>query len=357
MEAARVLSPAPPDMTGADLAATPSPDEKGFFYPDYVLPDYDSAVDTANITPLGEPVHHRGYGTVYLEEWPMLDEAGTRYQVARCIADKPVSKMWVAKETAWSTQVEGINIDVARKLMKLGLHVLVKGPEIDSSLPLSHSAYNTHLILDALQELHEDVDTSSVALEGYSRGSMIAFGTNAYAKHFGRRILYSNLTDPCVARPIQLDLETVKKAVTLPVDIALLEFDVARSLASPRRGKHLLKTIKPTPKGLLQFVRTGGPLMNGEAGMMAAHTPHDMQATIAFFRRCRVNDANLYEQILADRRGVRFVRPEGGHGGGLDRRIIGNISVRFSRLAEQLAEGRDAEELDYHYITHGLKAT
>lgn len=360
MEAAHVL-PAklpghPGDTARVPLAALPSSSKRGFFYPDYALPDYDSRVDITNIKPLREPKHYPGYGMVYLEEWPLDDETGTRYKIARCVADKPVSNVWAAKDTAWSTQIEGANMDIARRLMGLGLHALIKGPEIGSSIPLSRSAYNTHLVLDALQELDDDTDTSEVVIEGYSRGSMIGFGTNAYARRFGRRILYSNLTDPCVGRPIQRDLETVKKAATLPVDIALLEFDVARSLLDFKRAPHLLKTVDITPKGLLQFVRTGAPLMNGEAGMMAEQTPLDMQATIAFFRRCRVNDANLYERILADRPGVRFVRPEGGHGAGLDTRIIGNVILRFGRMAEQLAEGRRPDELDYRRITHGAPA-
>jgi hypothetical protein len=361
MEAANVLPATLPDPSGdiarAPLAAIPPPDERGFFYPDYVLPSYDNSVDAAHIKPLGEPRHYPGYGTVHLEEWPMEDEAGTRYKVARCIADNPVSSVWAAKDTAWSTQVEGANMDIARRLMGLGLHVLVKGPEIGSSIPLSESAYNTHLVLDTLRERYDDIDTSAVAIEGYSRGSMIGFGTNAYAERFDRRILYSNLTDPCVGRPIQRDIETVKKAATLPADIALLEFDVARSLMDFKRARHLLKTVDITPKGLLQFVRTGAPLMNGEAGMMAEQTPLDMHATIAFFRRCRVNDAKLYERILMDRPGVRFVRPEGGHGAGLDTRIIGNVALRFGRLAEQLAEGRTPDDLDYHYITFNQKTS
>lgn len=361
MEAAKTIGTPPPAVSSPEQAAArlrviPSPPEEGFFYPDYELPEYDSAVDTAGIKPLGEPVHHKGYGTVHKEEWPMLDEAGTRYQVARCLADKPASGVWVEKDTAWSTQVEGANMDIARKLMKIGFNVLVKGPEIGSSLPLSQSAYNTHLIMDAMQELH-DADMSAVADEGYSRGAMIGFGVSAYAKQFDRKIIYSNLTDPCVGRPIQRDLATAKKAVTLPADILMLDVAVGRSLLDVHRGRHLLKTIDPSPKGLLQFVRTGWPLMNGEAGKMAARTPYDMQATIAFFRRCQVNDVDLYQKILAGRPGVRFVRPEGGHGGGLDRRVIGNIAVRFGRLAEQLAEGRGPEELDYRRITYGHNVT
>jgi hypothetical protein len=351
MEAAKALSPSP-GIQDLSLAADPSPSEKGFFYPDYVLPDYNDTAEPTYIRSIGQPGKHRDYGTTYLEEWSMHDEAGTRYRVARCLADQPISDVWVIKDTAWSTQPEGVNIDVARKLMKLGFNVLIKGPEVDSSLPLSQSAYNTHQILNAMEQ-RGNIDARYITVEGYSRGSMIGFGVNAYAALFGRRVLYSNLTDPCVARPIKADLETVKKAATLPLDIALLELDVMRSVLDIRRGRYLLDTIDPTPRGLRQFVRTGGPLMNGEAGMMAARTPLDMQATIAFFRRCRINDAELYEAILADRSGVRFVRPEGGHGGGLDQRIIGNIAVRFERLGSQLADGRQPDELDFQEITHG----
>ena len=331
---------------------TPSPDERVFLCDDYVLPEYDSEVDIDDITLLGKPSRHRDYGTAYHEEWRMHDGHDTRYRIMRCEADEPISDIWVVKDTAWSTQVEGANVDVARKLMKLGFNVLIKGPEIGSSLPLSQSAFNTHKVLDAMEQ-DGRMDASRIAVEGYSRGSMIAFGTSAYAERFGRKVIYSNLTDPCVARPIQRDFETVKKAVTLPVDLAMLELAVAHSLTDPRRGIHLLKTIDPTPRGLLQFIRTGAPLMNGEAGKLAAQTPLDMQATIAFFRRCRVNDEKLYRHILADRPGVRFVRPEGGHGGGLDKRIIGNVAVRFGRLAEELESGQSPDNLDYHYITHG----
>ena len=362
MEAAKALANQLPghirglEERPAIRAVDPSQAEKGSFYPDYVLPDYESTVDAEHIRPIGEPKQHSSYGVVHMEEWPMNDEKSTRYRVARCIASRPISNVWVAKDTAWSTQPEGANIDVARKLMKLGFNVLVKGPEIGSSLPLSQSAYNTHQVLDTLQAMYGGVDTSFVAVEGYSRGSMIGFGTNAYAERFGRRIIYSNFTDPCVGRPITFDLETVKKAITLPLDIGMLEVAVAFSLADIHRGPHLLKTIDPTPKGLLQFIRTGAPLMNGEAGMMAAQTPLDMEATIAFFRRTRVNDEQLFRDILADRPGVRFVRPEGGHGNGLDKRVIGNIAVRFGRIAEQLAEGCAPDNLDYEHIIFGRRS-
>jgi len=327
--------------------------EEEFLYGDYILPDYDGTVDTSNIASL-RPPKSGAHGTTYLEEWPMNDKSGTRYRILECIANNPRSNMWVVKDTAWSTQPAGVNLDVAEELMKLGFNVLEKGPEIGSSLPLSESAHNTHVVLDTMEQLGR-MNAGHVAVEGYSRGAMIAFGTNAYAEQFDRRIVYSNLTDPCVAIPVKADVEAAKKAATLPLDLLMLGVAVAKGLADPRHTKHFMETLDLSVDGAVQFWRTGKSLMNGEAGMLAARTPEDMQATIAFFRRCRVNDGSIFKQILSDRPGVRFVTPEGGHGGALDRRIIGNIAVRFGRLGTQLAEGRSPDELDYQQITYGPK--
>lgn len=331
------------------------------WYPDYELPDYEVDAGEATSYP-GSGKRQNGYGLTYIDKWDMNDEAGTSYQVMRCLADEPRSNVWIVKDTAWSTQVTGLNTDVARKMMKMGFNVLVKGPEINSSIPLSQTAFNMHKILDTMHE-KGDLDARQIAVEGYSRGSMVGFGTNAYAPQFNRQVLYSNLTDPCIGRPINVkhkvipsDMETVKKAVTLPADIAMLGIAVAKGLMQPS-GRRLAKSVDFSPKGAAQFYRTGKPLMTGEAGMLATQVPDDMQATIAFFRRCHVNDADAFEEILGTRRpGVRFVRPEGGHGGGIDSRIIGNVAVRFGRLADQLSEGRTPSDIDYRYITFGIKS-
>lgn len=328
--------------------------EEGFSrYSAYRLPDYQSEAAENPLIERGAE-DHPGYGIIYPERWQMIDEGETQYDVLRCEAENPRTNIWIVKDTAWGTQTEGLNTDVARKLMGMGFNVLIKGPEIGTSLPLSQSAFNTHKLLDA-QQRRGVLNASQYLIEGYSRGSMIAFGTSGYSHRFNRRALYANLTDPCVALPVGKNIDTLKKAPTLPIDIALLGFAAAKGLAHPTRGKHLVSTIDISPKGAVQFWRTGKPLMTGEAGMMATQTPLDMQATIAFFRRCRVNDEQVFRAILGNRPGVRFVRPEGGHGGGIDSKIIGNIAVRFGRIADQLEEGRRPDELDYKHVLHGLR--
>ncbi len=333
-------------------------EENAKLYAGYELPNYQDISGQPTVT-YGEGKQQSDYGVTYIDRVEMNDEAGTSYDVMRSMSDNPLSDVWIVKDTAWGTQVNGLNTDVARKLMQIGFNVLVKGPEIHSSIPLSQSAYNTHVILDMYESLGY-LNAKEFAGEGYSRGSMLLFGTNAYADHFDRKVLYSNMTDPCVALPVRvknMDSATAKKAIALPMDIGMLGIAVAKGLVHPTRGKHMMKSVDLSLDGAKQFYRTGKPLMNGEAGMMATNTPKDMQATIAFFRRCQANDEPVYREILGDSRpGVRFVSPEGGHGGGIDKRIIGNIAVRFGRLAEELIEKGGSAEIDYRYITHGLKS-
>ncbi|MEI8338330.1 MAG: hypothetical protein WCF91_00155 [bacterium] len=323
-------------------------------YKDYQLPEYLHAADVANLQ-LVEEQEHTNLGTIFKEHWVMGDEAQTEYNVLRCEASEPRTDVWTVKDLAWSTQLEGLNTDVARKIMRLGMNAIIKGSELHNSIKLSESAYNTHAILDGYQKLGY-LDAKHIAVEGYSRGSMIGFGTNAYAEQFDRRVIYSNLTDPCMALGIHADAETVKKAISLPIDLGLLGAAALQGIiANPNRGRHLIKTIDFSPEGAAQFVRTGRHLLNGEAGMMATKTPLDMKATIAFFRLSEANDEPVYRQLLAGREGVRFVQPEGGHGGGIDSRIIGNVAVRMGRLVDQLAEGRSPDDINYQKILYGDK--
>ena len=143
MEAAEHFIASPPaDSAGptaelADVLPFPSRSEEGFLHTDYVLPEYNSEVNEAKITPIGKPKRQGIHGTTYLEMWPMDDEHETRYKVMSCYANNPSTGMWVVKDTAWFMQPEGVNEDVATKLMSLGFNVLVKGPEIGSSIDLS----------------------------------------------------------------------------------------------------------------------------------------------------------------------------------------------------------------------------
>lgn len=347
----------PTGMAGVhESNRTPHPlrNEEGVLYADYELPSYGDEVIPESLIE-GKPQKQDEFGTTYPMQVQMNDRKGTKYNLLRCEAANPVSDIWVVKDTAWTTQPQGLNTDVARKLMSIGFNVLIKGPEIGSAIRLSHSAENTHGVLDYMEDAGY-LDASHFAVEGYSRGSMIGFGTIAHAARRGRKPVYANLTDPCVALPVKLfDRPTTKKTVGLPKDLALLGLDIAHGLMS-RRGAHLLNTVDFSPAGLRQIWRTGGGLMNGEAGMMAARVPEDTTATVAFFGSCGVNDQEIYREILDKKPNVRIVNPEGGHGKGIDTKIIGNIALRFGRVAEQQREGRSPREFDNRYITHGVRS-
>lgn len=321
-------------------------------YLDYELPDYKHAADVESVKVISEQ-NHGDIGVIFKERWIMEDEDRTEYNVLRCQSYLNKTDVWAVKDLAWYTQLEGLNTDVARKIMRLGMNAIVKGPELYNAIRLSESAHNTHSILDGYEKLGY-MDASHIAVEGYSRGSMIGFGTNAYADKFNRKVIYSNFTDPCMALGINLDTETLRKAISLPHGIALLGAAALQGIISnPIRGRHLLKTVDVSLAGVAQFARTGRYLLNGEAGRMASKTPMDMKATIAFFRNSEANDEKIFRQLLEGRNNVRFVQPEGGHGGGIDSRIIGNVAVRMGRLVDQLEEGRSPDEIDYNKILYG----
>lgn len=326
----------------------------GSFFNAYVLPDYEAVSGDPDVI-LGAPVQQDEYGTTYIDSWTMNDSLGTRYKTMRAEASHPKSNVWIVKDTAWGTQPEGLNTDVARKLMSMGFNVLIKGPEIGSSIPLSQSAYNTHVVLDKLEQLGL-LEARLIAVEGYSRGAMIAFGTVSYAKQFNRIVIYANITDPCVAVPIGFNKETWQKARALPKDLGMLAIDVGSIIGDPLRARHLYHTVDFSVAGIQQIWRTGKGVVTGETGAMAACTPSDMKAIVAFFKRCGMNDKEIFYQLLEGRPDVRFVEPGGGHGRGIDKKIIASIALPFGRLACELEEGRRPDELDYRFIIHGLKA-
>lgn len=333
--------------------------DEGVFYADYQLPNYDTEIDTTYCKSMGTETHtgwdeagkRRTLGTTHLEEWRMSD--GTRYDILIGRTAQPTTFVPIIKDTAWGTQVHGLNTDVGRKFLSLGYDFLIKGPEKGSSITLSHSAHNTHKVLDRAED-RGIFNTARIALEGYSRGSMIGFGTNAYAAQNNREVIYSNFTDPCIAQPFGPNFETLTKLPVMPIELAAFGLQIALSQFNPKRTAKLAATADLSRAGILQLARTGIPLFNGEAGALASQTPDTMKATVAFFGQSVANDQRIFTEILKDRPGVRTVMPDGGHLRGIDDKIINHsIAPRFGRLALQLMEGRLDNELNYDFIHLG----
>jgi hypothetical protein len=317
---------------------------------DLPLPSYDTEVDTSYRKSIRTNRDY-GYGTTWHEEWQMSD--GIRYDVLITEPEQRKTDIVVAKDTAWGTQVQGFNAHLAREMMRLGYPMVIKGPEKGGSIPLSHSAYNTHRVLDETEKigLHE---SKVAAIEGYSRGAMIGFGTGAYADQHGRKIVYSNLTDPCLAHPIEFTArqlgETLSNMKDAPIEVLASAVQLGRLVLNPAKLFHYRETINLSVEGARQFYQTGKPLFTGEAGFLARHFPEDSQATICFFRNSLANHQAEFVDILKHHEGVEIKRPRGGHITGMDKRILGNIITRFSGLIRQLDAGVHHREIDYSLV-------
>src|ERR1700741_1025780 len=124
MTTAETFGNLPAGTTPADQLANPSQSERGVLYSDYVLPRYTGSVAASRVVDLA-PIPQDEYGVAYPQIVHMDDETGTSFKVFRFMASKPRTDVWVVKDTALGTQPEGLNTDVARKLMSMGFNVLV----------------------------------------------------------------------------------------------------------------------------------------------------------------------------------------------------------------------------------------
>ncbi len=324
------------------------PRENGGVFLPPVLPSYDTVVDTSYRKTL-KTTRHAGIGTTWVEEWRMDD--GTRYQILIGEPDKPGIDIPVIKDTALGTQVEGFNEDVARLLMKLHFPVIVKGPEIGSSIPLSHSAHNTHQVMDRAEEIGF-FRPKVAAVEGYSRGAMIGFGTNSYAPENGRHIIYSNLTDPCVEHEIKVSREQLEDLREHgPTEVFTAALQLGNLVLHPIRAWHYRKTVDLSIDGALQFYRTALPVFSGEAGRLCNAMPQDTRATVGFFQNSIGNNESEYVEVLETYYpNIVIKRTHGGHLTGIDEQILANVATRFSGLGTQLREGVEPADIDYSLV-------
>lgn len=319
------------------------------------LPDYDVGLDDS-YRKIIQPGHKTRFGTTWVEERRMSD--GTRRQVLQGMSSRALTDIVVCKNTAWGTQVRGFNEDVADVIMSQGFHVEVIGPEINASLPLSRSAYDTHVILNQAQE-RGYYDNELIAQEGYSRGGMLGFGVIAYAHRFNRHVIYSNLTDPCLEhRPSFSREEATEVAASIPKELLTVAVQIGGLALRPNKARRYLRSIDLSTNGARQFVRTGVPLFSGESGFLARHAAKtNPKMLLCFFRDSFANHEREFVKIFDDCLDVDIKNPDGGHIQGMDRRILGHIATRFSRLGQQLQEGRLPQEIDYALIHNRAKAS
>lgn len=298
------------------------------------VPVYDTVVDTDYRLFRGERTFEN-IGRTVVEEWRMSD--GIHYDILLGYPERQQTDVPVVKDTAWGTQVLGFNLDVAKELMRLGYPVVIKGPEKGGTIPLSQSAHNTHEILDVTGRLGLH-DARVAAVEGYSRGAMIGFGTVAYGPRYRREIAFANLTDPCVFKPVEFSAEELlQRAINMrkvPFELGSAGFEIGRLLMQPNKISQYRRSVDLSLNGLRQLIRTGKALAQGETGRLASLMPSDTTGTVAFFNSSLGNDEKQFTEVLRQYEYIDIKHARGGHFTGIDTRILRHIRDSFDPVME-----------------------
>jgi len=308
------------------------------------LPVYSSVMDSSNNRLLSQG---RSDGFHWHIERQQTDD-GIAFDVGYFEPEVRRSDVALYIDTSWTTQVKGLNSHTASIAARLGMPSIVKGPEIGSSIPLSHSAHNTHALMDAVE--NEGFAEKGIAVhKGFSRGAMIGLGVNAYAEQFNRTMLYAEEDDPCLAHSI-FDVspeEIVDYAQYVPKEIATTLLKIGRIVMDPRRVRYYHRTIDVSGRGFKQIVQTGMPLFSGEAGLLADHVSQDAFMNIAFQKGMPANHRNDFTDRLSGRPGVMVSELEGTHTGAIGRKGSGEFILRIVGLIDQIDEGVPTDQIDF----------
>ena len=311
------------------------------------MPKYHTEIDTSYRKSLH--AEEKSYGKFWIEEW--RDSEGTYFDVGKFEPKRVRTDVALVEDTSLTTQVLGFNTHGALGAMRLGMRALIKGPEKNKSIRQSQSAHNTHAMLNVTDA--EGFSQPKIAIvKGFSRGAMLGMGTNAYSESFGRHILYSDLTDPCLARAVKDMglLEMLGYVQYLPHETIGSTRMLTRIMLNPKLRKHYMKTVDVSPKGAKQVWLNGAPLMNGEAGFMAERVPMDAEMHIRFFKGSLPNMRNDFKRRLAGRPGVVFEDRDGIHTSGANQETRLNTSGRLSGLVLQLSMGVKPEDIDFSLV-------
>ncbi len=293
------------------------------------------------------------FGSWSMETWEMDDN--TRYEVCRIEPTHRRTNVALTMGTPWGTQVEGLNMHTGIDAARDGLPVIIVGPEMNASIPISQSAHNQLQIINRIEDTGFSEPKVSI-FKGFSREAMIMFGLFAYSPEDERRVLYGEAIDPCLAVPLRevirdLNPHGIVEALEYGAQetIGSLQL-VASILRDPRRRRFYTRTIDVSARGLMQLIRTGKPLFNGEAGELALHVPTDAHMNIGFLVTSMANQKDKFQQRLVDHPNITYSDYEGCHTHGARRRIMQDTSRRLSGLTLQLSLGVPYDEIDYTLI-------
>lgn len=259
-----------------------------------------------------------------LRRMGIVTEKGYAYSTLIGIPEKQLSTVPIIGTSAWFTSTEGHNEHTVRNMMRAGNIVLFVGaegsyepaskPAPKGPISLADSAstvlnFSYHLGKE-LEEEGIDINTEKRIVIGESRGAMVGMGITALAKEFGQEVILSDLTAPCLPRPMHLkdikDLagqlrEEPKELIKLAGRLTLA------------RLVHYPSTLDLSPYSLRHQIAIGFALFSGEAGALARKIPSDALMHITVFNKDFASMENEWKAIFTNHSNVRITPLSGSH--------------------------------------------
>ncbi len=247
-----------------------------------------------NIDHIKRRHHKRGY----VDTLNVTMEDDVRYRVYSAEPKERITDTPMTMALPWFTKNEGLNRRMMYHIAGQGIPVDVVTVEQNLSyLPhLGKSAHNQLEISRQTAALYERND-DEIYVNGVSRGAMIGFALNAFAKAHGKEVLYSDLLVPCYPERLNI-IRDALTYVALPKH-ELSSIAAFRSLPVKLMAKYP-GTLDISPRGIVQHIKSIPTLTSGAAGEAALMMPNDTTAHVSVFDGDIMSQGERWRELLSD---------------------------------------------------------
>ncbi len=287
----------PPETDNTPQQHTIRPHLAGVFVGNEVNPDYPRPlpIDTTFIVKAAtEHASETETAQSHVLKGSIECEDTSRYTVLVATPNQKTTEIPVVFTTALGTQAEDqYNLDLMREYLDLGMPVVLIGPEENTSIPLTLTAQHMHDIFEHYGKFGL-YDPTNARVTGDSRGAMIGQLFAAYAVRRGIDIVDGCVVDPCLARQIQY---TSPQEVLEYLPYLTVEgYSFARQIwrIGLKKGLEHARRLRLSP-GIT--VRTGLPLLSGDAGEFALYMHREQRLLSMLFLASVVNQHKDWIEI------------------------------------------------------------
>ena len=256
----------------------------------------------------------------------------------------------IVATSSWLTGLEGFNEDLTLQLMDTGFDVAFISTAIGKQTTLLKNAEDIHVILDDIDKKGRHHEKQAITV-GASRGAMVGFGIESASKKNQRKIIYSDIVDPCQALP--LIMRNPKQIFEYLCSIPDATNDLIRVVAKLPLKKKIdyLRTIEFHPQSALQIIHSTPSIFSGEAGELAKKVSKDAHMHIRFFDKNPANNADTYTEYFADHAGVVIEKVPGAHFSLLSQDTIAKTLARLATLGSLLSNGVTETEINFKELS------